>query len=408
MRIIVDDLLSANLHTPIGPTGTLRRLIANRDYFSARGMDFGVFTYDIVRPSGMEAAGNPPKRRFGRIKALLRGLIQGNRWLTVLYLLRERRRVQHFVRVYLALGRRVDILVFHEEYTAYEYLRQAGFLGCNRTRQPQIVLFQHSDGTKWTMELASFPKLRNTWLYKRMDREMDLVYHRADRLVFIARVGLENFNHKNPDIPRERLVFFHNGIEDLPLAECRERNGVKYDLVCTGTVNARKGQPRILEALGRLREEQRKEFHLTIVGDGPAMEACRELTRCYGMEEQVTFRGRVANREMHGELQRHGIFILMSSNEGLPISIIEAMRAGLPVITTNLAGMPEQVETGRNGVLIACKADALAELLGRMEEYDWEAMGQESRRRFEREFTFSLMLQQYCAMLEGVAKSESV
>ena len=111
---------------------------------------------------------------------------------------------------------------------------------------------------------------------------------------------------------------------------------------------------------------------------------------------------------MHGELQRHGIFILMSSNEGLPISIIEAMRAGLPVITTNLAGMPEQVETGRNGVLIACKADALAELLGRMEEYDWEAMGQESRRRFEREFTFSLMLQQYCAMLEGVAKSESV
>ena len=92
----------------------------------------------------------------------------------------------------------------------------------------------------------------------------------------------------------------------------------------------------------------------------------------------------------------------MSNNEGLPISIIEAMRAGLPVISTPVAGIPEQVEPLYNGLLVEPEAGKLAEVLNNITQYDWKQMGINSRKRFEKEFSFEQMLKSYCDMLDGL------
>jgi len=56
--------------------------------------------------------------------------------------------------------------------------------------------------------------------------------------------------------------------------------------------------------------------------------------------------------QMAGELRRASIFALPSHNEGVPIALLEAMSHSLPVITTPVGGIPEVVESGRNGILV--------------------------------------------------------
>ena len=87
----------------------------------------------------------------------------------------------------------------------------------------------------------------------------------------------------------------------------------------------------------------------------------------------------------------------------MPISVIEAMRAGLPVISTHVDGIPEQVDD-RNGILIDPDVDQLVNVLNRLPEYDWDSLGKGSRKRFEQEYTFGRMLRDYADMFDKLMK----
>lgn len=90
----------------------------------------------------------------------------------------------------------------------------------------------------------------------------------------------------------------------------------------------------------------------------------------------------------------------MSDNEGLPISIIEAMRAGLPIIATNVAGIPETIDD--NGFLLDLDNDALFKVLDNLDMYDWDNLGKLSRQKFEKEFLFSRMAKDYCDIMDSL------
>ena len=97
----------------------------------------------------------------------------------------------------------------------------------------------------------------------------------------------------------------------------------------------------------------------------------------------------------------------MSSNEGLPISILEAMRVGMPIIGTNVAGIPECIENGYNGFLLEPDEKQLSSLLKKLPEYDWERMGKNSRDKFEREFTFDRMMKEFCDMYDALTETNN-
>ncbi len=106
------------------------------------------------------------------------------------------------------------------------------------------------------------------------------------------------------------------------------------------------------------------------------------------------------------ELLMRIFLFLMSNNEGLPISIIEAMRAGLPIISTNISGIPEQVTSFYNGILIKPIVSDLVNVLNDLSKYDWKTMGENSRKRFENEFSLpDQMLKAYCDMLDRLKVS---
>ena len=92
----------------------------------------------------------------------------------------------------------------------------------------------------------------------------------------------------------------------------------------------------------------------------------------------------------------------MSYNEGLPISILEAMSMGLPVISTNRSGIPETVDVGYNGILINPDSEELFGIFNKMEIYNWNEMGKNSRTKYEHQFTFERMKEEYCNMIHKV------
>lgn len=156
----------------------------------------------------------------------------------------------------------------------------------------------------------------------------------------------------------------------------------------------------IIEALHLMDREKSKEIHLSLFGTGPDLAVLQNKVIEYGLVNQVTFYGNVANNDIHEKLSEESIFILMSNNEGLPISIIEAMRAGLPIVSTNVSGIPEQVTSFYNGILIEPTVSDLVNVLNDLSKYDWKTMGENSRKRFENEFSFNQMLKSYCDMLD--------
>lgn len=93
---------------------------------------------------------------------------------------------------------------------------------------------------------------------------------------------------------------------------------------------------------------------LTMVGpdkDG-SLDACQKLAAKLGVHDKITFTGRLAVNEWVALSAKHDIFINTTNFDNLPVSVIEAMALGLPVISTNVGGLPYLVNNGQNGLLV--------------------------------------------------------
>jgi len=266
----------------------------------------------------------------------------------------------------------------------------------------------HSDGIPFKMDLIYYPKLKNTWFERWLINTHSYVINTVDKCVFIAKIGQNNFLADNPSFDKKKTFLLINGIEDFSdielsyLKSFNKKSKFQYNLICTGSISNRKGQSIIVEALNKIDKSILQKIHLTLVGDGPDKIQLVEYAAKNCLLEHIAFEGKVANSKVFKYLAENDIYILMSNNEGLPISIIEAMRSSLPIITTNNSGMPEIVKNEYNGILLEPNVDQLVELLNDIDNYNWSAMGKNSRLRFENELTFDRMRKEYCDMLNSI------
>lgn len=196
-----------------------------------------------------------------------------------------------------------------------------------------------------------------------------------------------------------RIVAVHNGIPDVASADLADpgRNAPETEIVMVARFAAQKDHDTLLQALAKIKD---RPWRLTLVGDGPDEQKVRGLVSLLGLGDRVVFTGAV--RSVQPILQQAQIFVLTSRSEGLPISIIEAMRTGLPIVSNRLAGIPEQVEEGENGFLLETGdvegvADRLARLIDdpRLRAH----MGQASRRLYLERFTIDRLVEQTLQVL---------
>jgi len=130
----------------------------------------------------------------------------------------------------------------------------------------------------------------------------------------------------------------------------RPRAAAPLRLLFVGWLDREKGVVELLEACRQLAAS--RSFVLTCVGEGNHSQAGREFVARHGLESGVRFRGWLQGDELLAELAAADIFALPSWTEGLPNAMIEAMAAGLAVVTTRVGSIPDVVTHEREALLV--------------------------------------------------------
>jgi glycosyltransferase involved in cell wall biosynthesis len=134
----------------------------------------------------------------------------------------------------------------------------------------------------------------------------------------------------------------------LPLNNETNVNEEKRQIVSVARLIPIKGMSYLIRAMTHL-----KEGSLVIIGDGPERKKLELLSRRLGLRDRVFFSGWVSDRsKISTYLSQATVFVLPSLSEGLPRVLVEAMACGLPVIATDVGGVPEVVVDGINGLLV--------------------------------------------------------
>jgi len=137
----------------------------------------------------------------------------------------------------------------------------------------------------------------------------------------------------------------------------RDYNKDNPVFITVGRLEKVKNQSLLLRGFSRVVKEY-PEVKLLIAGDGLQKEKLQALTKSLQIANSIQFLGIVSNAEKY--LQNADVFVLTSEYEGLPLTILEAMSSGLPIISTNVGGAKDVVTD--NGILIECDDEvALAE-----------------------------------------------
>ena len=167
-------------------------------------------------------------------------------------------------------------------------------------------------------------------------------------------------------LPFQRVPVIYNGID---LSRCIPKTsydtGDTVTILHVGRFDVPKNHAGLLEAF-RLLRERYPQCRLRLVGDGDLREGTEALAREKGIGDAVEFCGMQSN--VYPYLHEADIFTLPSIYEGNPMTIIEAMGTGLPIVASRVGGIPDMVHDGESGLLVEPEPEAICDALVRLVE----------------------------------------
>ena len=146
-----------------------------------------------------------------------------------------------------------------------------------------------------------------------------------------------------------KLTVVRCGLDLTQLPVPNPHGSGKPTIICVGRLSPEKGHGGLFEALAMFAPDERP--NLVLVGDGPQRAELETLVDHHGLGGSVTFAGRKPEAETLEMIAASDILVLPSFMEGLPIVLMEAMALGVGVIASRVAGIPELVVDGHNGLL---------------------------------------------------------
>ncbi len=157
-------------------------------------------------------------------------------------------------------------------------------------------------------------------------------------------------------IPKEKIKVIYNGVDfspsDLSKEEARRKTGIfGHIILSAGRLVPWKGFRMLIKIMPQILEIN-QAFRLVIVGDGPERKKLESMIRNLGLGNKVFLVGQKRKAELAEYLVAADMFVLNTGYEGFSHQILEAMAAGVPVITTAVGGNKEVIEQGENGFLV--------------------------------------------------------
>lgn len=230
------------------------------------------------------------------------------------------------------VARRYDVLHIHC-CSGWGFLPAVVGVTVGRQLKKRVVLTYHGGGGE-----------------RFFDKHTRLVKHYLTRTD--TNIVLSGFLAKVFDNHHLPYTIIPNIIE-LNESHYRERTSIPPHFICIRAHEPLYNIPCILRAFQKVLIEQ-PEASLTLVGDGSQHEAL--ITMVKEMELQnVTFTGRVDNKEIYHHLDKANVMLSTPKVDNMPVSLLEAMNAGLLVISSNVGGVPYMIDDGRTGLL--CESD---------------------------------------------------
>lgn len=210
----------------------------------------------------------------------------------------------------------------------------------------------------------------------------------ADRIITVSEFDRSLALRAGVGRP-EQLIAVHNGMTDSELVANAGSENHPVVITSVARLDEQKDHRTLFLALSCLK---RRDWVLNLVGDGSLRAALLDLAETLNLSENIRFLG--FRRDVDEILAASHIFVLSTNWEGLPRSILEAMRTALPVIATDAGGSAETIEEGRSGFVVPVKdVETLADRLDRLiaEATERGRMGAAGRARYEQFFTFERM-----------------
>jgi glycosyltransferase involved in cell wall biosynthesis len=185
----------------------------------------------------------------------------------------------------------------------------------------------------------------------------------SHRVACVSRAVADLCVARVPSVAR-KVVLTPNGVDAARFAPAPSRTApFRPVITCVANFYAPvKGHAYLLRAFSMLDDP---EAQLWLVGDGVLRHSLQSLARELGIEDRVTFWGR--RHDVASLLSRSDLFVLPSLSESCPHALLEAMAAGVPVVATDVGGVPEIVQNGVTGRLVPPRdanglGDAIREL----------------------------------------------
>ena len=173
-----------------------------------------------------------------------------------------------------------------------------------------------------------------------------------------------------PDVSTPIQVIHHGS--DLRRFNSSRRQPEPGLILSVGRLVPKKGYPLLIQSL-ELVERAGLEFRCEIYGGGPMREELNTMAGAAGLEPRISFHGARPQDEIASAYSRASLFVLApivvadGDRDGIPNVLVEAMASGVPVVSTRISGIPELIEDGINGLLVAPgDAAALAEAITRL------------------------------------------
>jgi len=238
--------------------------------------------------------------------------------------------------------------------------------------------------------------------------------YRFSAAVLANSQGVKRFLIENERVPETKIHCVYNGIDTErftprePSSEVAQSIGIELGSPVVGMVgnlHPWKGFNVFVRAAAAVKAS-RPHARFLIVGDGSQRAPLQQMARELNVESELAFAG--ARSDIPEMLALMSVFVLSSPAEGLPNAVLEAMACGLPVVASNVGGVPETITNGETGFLVspgdaAGFAEKILQLLN--DPMHAKQMGEAGRRKVVEQFSCERLVKNMQALYDEIMRN---
>lgn len=364
MLIIVSAL------TGKGPTGVETHFNLIMEYAASIGIETL-----LVMPHDTHWLLRKPANGIGRLLRLFSPEYSTMWSRMVLY-----RRLKRKLRLVLAndAGRVITLY-------AQDPLSAAAALDARKSSKCRVVAVSHFNLSEASEVVTKGVANEGGVLCRKLMRTESNSLTRVDQLIFVSKFMSQVVNQRLPQLSKVPQAVIPN-FSSKPVKASSVDAVFTGDLIAIGTLEPRKNQGYLLQVLEACKKRG-KIYQLTLVGDGPDRERLNQLATNLGVEAQVSFLGFVPNAARL--LANHRIVVHAAELENMPLTLIESLSYGRPIIAAAVGGIPEIFSEGEEGHFWNLDdPEGAAEILMTLldDPMHWQRMSERARLTYQARF----------------------